>query len=1409
MKEMKELFAERGDLIMRRTALSNGTAIQIGGRKYIIDELIGAGATCMVYSAHYADTAGYRHRVNLKECYPYHANIIRKQQILQWQSYDEKTQCISAFKQAYGKLMIWQNNTTVKAFDLCEANNTSYIIMDADNGQTFDKDGSRFLHELLQTTLALTKTVQKYHDNGYLHLDIKPSNFLTIPETRELVILFDLDSVTAMEDICSGKVQCVSYSDGWAAPEQKQGNLSKISPATDIFAIGAILFEKVMGRQVSPADMSVFADWDFDNDLFDEVNPKIKRLLRGIFHKTLAANVKRRYQSADDLATIIEQACKITSAGVPYLVSDCPALSFQVFGREKEILSIWQAFKEKSKAIFLHGEGGIGKSSLSVAYARSHSSDYDAILFCRYKTSLEDLTIDLADGIQNCDGDTTEKLRVLKCLLDKNVLLIVDNFDVEVDQDEYLDEFLHYKAHIIFTTRTNFASVYSGEVRQIEVTSLPYDNLVQVFCNASNLDASSVQENQLHTLLNYVDYNTYGTELLGLQVASSGCSLNGLISKLSKGLDGLASSEKVRTRKDGKIIKKTFPDVIRILFQIANLNEDQKRTLRNLYLLRFLNIDHETYRRYSYEFNQGIDILNDLVETGWVRYDTNRRFFTLHPLVEELVKSDLTPNEDNCIGVYHVINQLIDKTVDYSGYDDAEEYEFENNCQFLCAFFASLDFSIAAHRQKAIKWFLELIENELYIGSPNDYYFKKLHQKLLAEVEAYHTTPQETFDIRYILVNVWCYEFSCFRIGETAEERKKREEIRLIEYRSAFDHAKNAAYGLLASQREDALDLLYAAIPWGRSAMGSDIPKDYLLQLYSERPSVFTFDIEDKDWLGIPVSDEERKNAERGREKATLPSSSSEETISDYSWTQHIDAIMDSINSAESPLAAAQTLLNANNTPIYEAVALLIYYCDEVIHKSICNDIPENVRQFLHTINWNDFQCLMDMVDSARASSAWRSEYNGYDLDENNFFTRTDNGEPYISSIHSLQKHRAIVAAITANHFRFCELVEGDLGTEDNRRSPQSILFDFHHDDIAFACRNIERNSYIVPYLVKFMDGLGIDREEFPSERDYIKNYVLIKEMAEAACVEVGPDNSQYAYFCDVVTKMTRIIDRITGKRHSLKEEIESLGGSLSDDDTKSDIHSSLETLYKQRFCESQDKVAFVQAILANSSLTAFEKASRIADCTDGIFMPFHMPIHHPNHSYELEWAQLEKVLNLEEDHLASDAWNPSSYEEHEEWCYFLECNTANQAIVCAATGNIDMFEQCMDIILNDTDRAITLYLKNNAHWERYLDLKSMPYMVISSVINGLLHIKKQSWIVHYLIRIEQGLKEYASRKGYKGEDAFFSIYKSIAECAEAADLEKDVPAKYKQDFFDIYMSYQDKMDKIAGATYTIRLTDE
>ena len=226
---------------MQRIYLKTGDNLELNNKQYIIDSVIGDGATCIVYSARYKDNNGYFHRVNVKECYPYNVSVSREGLHLDWESSDEKEQSLNAFESTYKKLNEWQEGiANVSVYDICDANNTKYIIMEHTKGSvTFDKDEPESLSDILKTVKLLAHYVGKYHQNGYLHLDIKPSNFLVYPRPSEHIILFDLDTVTPISYIKTGKYKNVSYSDNWAAPEQKQGKINKLCPATDIYAIGA------------------------------------------------------------------------------------------------------------------------------------------------------------------------------------------------------------------------------------------------------------------------------------------------------------------------------------------------------------------------------------------------------------------------------------------------------------------------------------------------------------------------------------------------------------------------------------------------------------------------------------------------------------------------------------------------------------------------------------------------------------------------------------------------------------------------------------------------------------------------------------------------------------------------------------------------------------------------------------------------------------------------------------------------------------------------------------------------------------------------------------------------------------------------------------------------------------------
>ena len=374
--------------------MKSGHKIIFDNDKFEIVRIVGAGANCVVYEVKKTDQE-YTYRYYLKECYPFNAIITRSTDgSLKWADALEKERNVKKFKEAYNTLLDIYNdahlrNSTSIPMDIYETNGTVYSLNDIKTGTTFEEDASESLSDILETAIALTKLIEKYHNAGYLHLDIKPENIFLLDETRELLVLFDVDSVVSLDRLRNGEIRHISFSENYAAPEQKREKLFELSEQTDIYGIGATLFSKIMGRFVTALDRDIFADWDFDEiPLFKGINPQVKKHIKDIFKKSLSVQPQNRYKNAGELAEALLMAKKACDNEM-YLISDYPSVIKNFVGRTDELNKINEAFKNKNNIVFLHGFGGIGKSELSKKFAQVHNNDYDAIIFCTYNGSLK------------------------------------------------------------------------------------------------------------------------------------------------------------------------------------------------------------------------------------------------------------------------------------------------------------------------------------------------------------------------------------------------------------------------------------------------------------------------------------------------------------------------------------------------------------------------------------------------------------------------------------------------------------------------------------------------------------------------------------------------------------------------------------------------------------------------------------------------------------------------------------------------------------------------------------------------------------------------------------------------------------------------------------------------------------
>jgi WD40 repeat protein len=174
-----------------------------------------------------------------------------------------------------------------------------------------EKDGVLAPLRAAQMLRTIAEAVDYAHRLGVLHLDLKPGNVLldedAAPHVADFGLARRLDSALASGD------DEVSGTPSYMAPEQASPRMARITPATDIWGLGAILYELVTGQPPflgkSPHEtLRLVVDGALRNPR--EIVPELPRDLAAIILKCLAPLAAERYPSAralaDDLGRFID-----------------------------------------------------------------------------------------------------------------------------------------------------------------------------------------------------------------------------------------------------------------------------------------------------------------------------------------------------------------------------------------------------------------------------------------------------------------------------------------------------------------------------------------------------------------------------------------------------------------------------------------------------------------------------------------------------------------------------------------------------------------------------------------------------------------------------------------------------------------------------------------------------------------------------------------------------------------------------------------------------------------------------------------------------------------------------------------------------------------------------------------------
>ncbi len=152
----------------------------------------------------------------------------------------------------------------VRVHDFGEHGGRPYISMEfVDGGSLASRLAARPLEvvEAARLVETLARAMQHAHDRGVIHRDLKPANVLLSSDGREaseeaeplpslavpkiadfgLAKRLDEDLGLTVSDVVMGTAS-------YMAPEQACGRSHNVGPATDIYALGAILYEALTGR---------------------------------------------------------------------------------------------------------------------------------------------------------------------------------------------------------------------------------------------------------------------------------------------------------------------------------------------------------------------------------------------------------------------------------------------------------------------------------------------------------------------------------------------------------------------------------------------------------------------------------------------------------------------------------------------------------------------------------------------------------------------------------------------------------------------------------------------------------------------------------------------------------------------------------------------------------------------------------------------------------------------------------------------------------------------------------------------------------------------------------------------------------------------------------------------------------
>nr|AVH79654.1 multi-sensor signal translduction multi-kinase [Nostoc sp. PCC 8009] len=237
-----------------------------------------------------------------------------------------------------------------------------------------------FLQEFLEIAIALCNTLEILYNQRIIHKDIKPSNILINPLTKQVKLIdFSIASLLPRETQTLISPNVLEGTLAYISPEQTGRMNRGIDYRTDFYSVGVTFYELLTGelpfQSYDPMEL-VHSHIAKIAPLVHKINPHIPSVISEIVSKLMAKNAEDRYQSVLGLKYDLEISFaqlkttgKIESFPIAQRdVCDRFIIPDKLYGRESEVEILLNTFEKVSlgatEITLISGFSGIGKTAV-------------------------------------------------------------------------------------------------------------------------------------------------------------------------------------------------------------------------------------------------------------------------------------------------------------------------------------------------------------------------------------------------------------------------------------------------------------------------------------------------------------------------------------------------------------------------------------------------------------------------------------------------------------------------------------------------------------------------------------------------------------------------------------------------------------------------------------------------------------------------------------------------------------------------------------------------------------------------------------------------------------------------------------------------------------------------------------